>query len=174
MISFKRYNIGRLGLLILLPLSLVLLLLSVRQKARNMKTKKPDANEIYYLLRQAGFQTGLAKMITAQAAHETGNFESLVYKKNANPFGMREPKVRQTTATGSNYGHAVFNNLDDAITDYKYYWTAAKLPPIFVSVADFVEALKKKKYFEDSETNYLKGVNYFYNLYFVNSEDQWI
>lgn len=173
MISLKKYNIGRLGWLILLLLLPGLLLLSVKQKIRNMKTKKPDANEIYYLLRQAGFQTGLAKMITAQAAHETGNFESLVYKKNSNPFGMRQPKIRQTTAIGSNYNHAVFNNLDDAIEDYKHYWTAAKLPSIFVSIADFVEALKKKKYFEDAESNYFKGVNYFYNLYFVNSDDQW-
>jgi hypothetical protein len=130
------------------------------------KVKKPDAHELLYLLRQAGFQNGLARMIVAQSAHETGNFTSTVYKANANPFGMRLPKKRPTTAIGENLFHAKYSNLDDAVTDYKYYWDFVKLSPIFVSITDFVQALKAKKYFTDSEENYLKGVKHFYSVYF--------
>lgn len=56
--------------------------------------------------------------IFAQAAHETGNFTSPIFKENNNLFGMRQAKVRKNYATGTARGHATFKNLFDSVRDY--------------------------------------------------------
>ena len=49
--------------------------------------------------------------IVAQAAHETGNFTSMLYKEYNNPFGMKFPHVRETTAKGSAYGYCTYEDI---------------------------------------------------------------
>lgn len=58
------------------------------------------------------------RLIYAQARLETGNFTSDIYKEGYNLFGMKLPKVRPTTATGENRGHAVFPSVWHSVYDY--------------------------------------------------------
>jgi flagellum-specific peptidoglycan hydrolase FlgJ len=63
-------------------------------------------------------------IVLAQAVLESGNFASKVTKHNNNLFGMRMPKVRQTTAVGQRYGYARYYNWKDSVKDYKLWQEA--------------------------------------------------
>lgn len=121
---------------------------------------------LYLRLIEAGFNFIQAQYITAQAAHETDNFQSDIFQKNNNCFGMKLARVRQTTAIGERKGHAVYKGLADCIEDYKIYYQVRKLNTVYSNIGAFVKALKEKAYFEADEETYLKGCTFFYNLYF--------
>lgn len=131
-----------------------------------MNTKKNDAALLTGALIDAGFKPATAKLITAQAAHETGNFNSMLYKDYNNPFGMKYPHKRKTLAKGSAYGYATFENIMTACQDFRLFWSALKYPETFKDIAQFVATLKNKGYFSDFESYYLDGIKYFYTLYY--------
>jgi uncharacterized FlgJ-related protein len=118
-------------------------------------------------LAQNGVYGELAKYIFSQAAFETGNFASVIFKEQNNLFGMKLAKVRPTKATGEARGHAVFKSLSDSIADYVLYYNYVKLPTAFTSIPAFTEALKNKKYFEANYDLYTKGVELYYKAYFL-------
>lgn len=60
-------------------------------------------------------------IVMAQARLESGHFTSIIFKENNNLFGMRYPKRRETVATGSNKGYAVYPNWKVAVMDYKLW-----------------------------------------------------
>lgn len=60
-------------------------------------------------------------IVYAQALLETGNFESLVYTNNNNLFGMKQARVRCTTAKGTELNHAYYNNWKESVYDYALY-----------------------------------------------------
>jgi uncharacterized FlgJ-related protein len=78
---------------------------SVHQEILNLDIKFPD-------------------IVLAQAILESGNFASKVAKQNKNLFGMRMPKVRETTAIGQRYGYARYYNWKDSVKDYKLWQEA--------------------------------------------------
>lgn len=125
---------------------------------------------LYLLLVSAGFIPDTAQMITAQAAHESGNFTSPVFIHNNNPFGMKLAEIRMTTAIGENRGHAVYSDLDSAVKDYWLYYKAQKYPYSWQDTDTFVEALKSHYYFEADTTEYKIAVKKFYKLYFDGSK----
>jgi uncharacterized FlgJ-related protein len=49
-------------------------------------------------------------VVLAQARLETGNFTSKVFRENNNLFGMKLPRVRNTTAIGEQNSHATYAN----------------------------------------------------------------
>jgi len=49
---------------------------------------------------------------------ETGNLKSDICINNNNLFGMRYPRVRQTTAIGIRKEHAHYRNFVESIRDY--------------------------------------------------------
>lgn len=57
----------------------------------------------------------------AQVLLETGHFSSEVFMQNNNLFGMKYPGSRETTATGTNLNHAVFDTWEDSVEDYKIW-----------------------------------------------------
>ena len=57
-------------------------------------------------------------IVYAQAIEETGFFTSMIFRENNNLFGMKRPMVRQTTAIGSNRGHATYSNWISSVKDY--------------------------------------------------------
>lgn len=57
----------------------------------------------------------------AQIKLETANYSSNIYKENNNLFGMKLPKIRNTTAIGENRGHAKFENWKQSVIDYKLW-----------------------------------------------------
>lgn len=165
-------NSGRLpitwpgSLFYLLSAALFLMLLRNMNRRKKMNTINETGLQVYGLLTDNGFDIPQAKIITAQAAHETGNFTSKIFKENNNLFGMKLPKVRKTFATGEKYGHATFDNLADSVKDFKIYYKNFKYLPVYNTINSYVLALVKRNYFEAKAEEYEKGVNYFYNLYF--------
>jgi hypothetical protein len=153
----------RLVLLVLVPL---LILLKIKNRLTVMNTKKIDASLLTAALMDAGFKAATAKMITAQAAHETGNFTSTLYREFNNPFGMKQPQKRKTTSLGAWYGYATFPDIVQAANDFMYYWINQKLPQTFKNVSEYVDSLQKHGYFEALKSLYLSGVTHFYALYF--------
>ena len=152
-----------LALLILVILSAkVLQTLSNRKK---MTIISSQGRNLFMLLVNVGFYPDTALMITAQAAHETGNFTSSIFKINNNPFGMKLPEVRQTTAIGERNGHAYYKSIEDAVRDYKLYYSFQKYPVTWPDTDTFVQALKDKYYFEAKTEDYKKAVKQFYIMY---------
>jgi flagellum-specific peptidoglycan hydrolase FlgJ len=84
--------------------------------------RTPNQREVYEeLLRH---DVKFPDIVLAQAILESGNFTSRVTKHNNNLFGMRMPKVRQTTAVGQRYGYARYYNWKDSVKDYKLWQEA--------------------------------------------------
>ena len=61
------------------------------------------------------------EIVLNQAILESGNFGSTIYKENHNLFGMKEAKVRTTTALGTNRNHAYYTNWKSSVVDYCLY-----------------------------------------------------
>lgn len=160
-------NITSLGS-VLFPLGLLLLSLFfvIRRRQIKMSSINDNAWQVFGLLLDQGFPFETAKIITAQAAHETGNFTSNIYQENNNPFGMKMPKQRRTTAKGEKNNHAFYGSIEEAIKDFWLYYKAVNLPESWATVEKYIEAIKEKGYFEAETGQYVRGVTYFYNLYF--------
>ena len=62
-------------------------------------------------------------LILAQAILESGNFTSVIFKKNNNLFGMRQPKKRYTLCNGSNLNYALYDNWKLSVEDRMIYDT---------------------------------------------------
>ena len=152
------------GPLILVTLCAIVLLIYTRHKKMSIITKY--GTDLYLLLIAQGFWPGTAEMITAQAAHESANFTSKIFRQNNNPFGMKLPETRFTYATGENLGHAVYDDLEAAVYDYWLYYQARKYPPTWKDIDTFIETLKINNYFEAPLSLYKKAVKYFYKIYF--------
>lgn len=131
-----------------------------------MTTQNSYGFIIYGLLIDNGFDPETAKIITAQAAHETGNFTSVIFRDNKNCFGMKLPKVRKTLAVSENRGHAVYETLSDCVGDFWLYYKYVNLPEYWKDPETYVTALKNKGYFADKLDTYIKGVKKFLKLYF--------
>jgi len=63
-------------------------------------------------------------VVLAQSILETGNFNSYIFKKNNNLFGMKLPNRRETTAIGTHKGYANYNSWGDSVKDYSLYQEA--------------------------------------------------
>jgi flagellum-specific peptidoglycan hydrolase FlgJ len=84
--------------------------------------RTPNQREVYEELLRHNVK--FPDIVLAQAILESGNFTSRVTKHNNNLFGMRMPKVRQTTAVGQRYGYARYYNWKDSVKDYKLWQEA--------------------------------------------------
>lgn len=114
---------------------------------------------IQKILIDSGYSPNMARMIAAVSRHETGNYSSHVFKTLNNMFGMRFPTIRKTTAISeSDSKYSVYHSPADSVRDMVLYLDARQYPTNFNSVADLVSTMKAKGYFEDSESNYLHGV----------------
>lgn len=96
-----------------------------------------------------GFRKVSTKLLYAQTYHETGNFTSKVFKENKNLFGMRQPKKRQTLATGTQHSHATFQSYKDSIVDYFYRQKEFNISN--VDDGEYMLATVKSRYAEDSK-----------------------
>lgn len=122
------------------------------------------------LLRNHGLNQVLAQYAVCQSAHETANFTSNIFLSNNNAFGMKYAK--QINAQGEKNGYANYLSVENSVIDFVSWYTRHRngvfsLPLIIVSLTDYVKFFKNNKYFEAAESEYLKGCQYFYNLYFT-------
>ena len=78
------------------------------------------------------------EIVVAQAILETGGFNSLVFYENNNLFGMKQARIRETTATGSNRGHATYDNWVDSVDDYILWYTYVTRNRVYENYLDFL------------------------------------
>lgn len=61
-------------------------------------------------------------IVVSQAILESDWFRSDIFFENNNLFGMKQPRVRNTTAIGINRGHASYNHWTCSVDDYKLWY----------------------------------------------------
>ena len=74
---------------------------------------------VYKEIVDAGIE--FPEVVLRQALLETGDFSSKVFQENCNLFGMKQARVRETTAMGTSRNHAVYTNWKASIQDYKHW-----------------------------------------------------
>ena len=60
----------------------------------------------------------------AQAKLETGDYSSKIFRENHNLFGMKEARVRINLAKGTQYNHAYYNNWEESVLDYSFWYAS--------------------------------------------------
>jgi hypothetical protein len=87
-------------------------------------------------------------IVKAQAMVESGHFKSPVFKQNHNMFGMKQAKVRITTAEGSNLNHAYYIDWKYCVADRALY------------EAQYLSKLTREEYFSYLDQTYAEGKGY--------------
>jgi hypothetical protein len=100
----------------------------------------------------------LADNISRQGYHETGGFDSTIFKDNRNYFGMKASS--RDYDKGTVHGHAYYNTYDDSIKDIIDYMSERKggLKSFVLDLAGYAKRLKDLNYYEDSYLNYYNGL----------------
>jgi hypothetical protein len=107
-----------------------------------------------------GYSNTYAAYLTAQADFESANFQSSLYQRSFNAFGMRPAKVREKSQIeGDNNNYATYTNLFQSVYD-RYLWD--KYNNIDIkgnqSLLKWSETIRAKGYYEASLTSYTAGV----------------
>ena len=166
------------GLLTLLMLSgLIFLIYPFLKKKIIISSSKMSidtSKAVYLLLKARGYTETLSRYMTAQASHETAvngiPFESFIFKNNNNCFGMKYAK--QINGLGEKNGYANYLSIDQSVQDFGNWYNRRRnslisLPLVITTLESYVNFMKNNKYFEAPESEYLKGVQYFYNKLFI-------
>ena len=126
---------------------------------RQPKESTAPAQRIFRVLLESNVPEQMAKILVAQAAHETGNFTSNLFKTANNAFGMKVPNIRPTFTIGeTKSGFAKFATIEDSASDLLLWLEHFGIPLNFVDPREYVKAIKARGYFEDSIGNYTNGV----------------
>lgn len=166
----RKYSIG---LLILLPLSLYLIYRKLTGTGNSQPNNVPPN---FLMLMQNQFQSSRFKNLLnywlSIAKMETAGFTSGLYLNGNNPWGMKIPEIRKTTAQGRQYGvtgrylaaslrsnpilsnssaFASYPTLSAGVADILLYMEAMNYPENIPDLLSFVQVMKSKGYF-GSET----------------------
>lgn len=119
--------------------------------------------KIFNRLRTRGVPADTARMIVAQAVHETGNFTSELFEKGNNAFGMKLPRRRNTLAIDRGLkvegdSAASFNTVEDSVDDLLLWLDFNSLPINYSRLEDYIAAIRRKGYFTDTYIRYLTAV----------------
>lgn len=124
--------------------------------------------QIYIAALKAGFDPSAAKLIVAQARHETGNYSSFQFRNNNNLFGMKF--VNQPLATKGNKSpegdfYAKYPNVAASVQDlvnrnYKISRGGVSFEDLrkVSDTTDFAQKLKKRGYYTASVGEYERGL----------------
>jgi len=88
-------------------------------------------------------------IVLAQSELESNHYKSPIFKENNNMFGMKQARIRPTTNTGENRGHAVFDTWRDCVVDYAFY-----------SAAYLKDIKTEDQYFQYIKAYYAEDPNY--------------
>ena len=104
-------------------------------------------------------------VVLLQSKLETGNYASVIFQDNSNLFGMKYPRVRETTASGIMYGHAYYDHWTDSVKDYKLFqdWYMSIGYDIETESDDYLVFLKWIRYASDKK--------YIHKLIILDSKD---
>lgn len=135
------------------------------------------ADQVKEAALNAGCTEAMAKIIVAQSKHESAYlgipYNSNVYKKALNCYGMKMPRVRPhpwikgasnivRTSEGS-APYAEYESAYHSTRDLIDWLTYSKIPLNIPTVEEYAAVLKKKGYYGDSQANYLKNLIYWYS-----------
>jgi hypothetical protein len=88
-------------------------------------------------------------IVMAQAMIESGHFQSNIFRTNHNLFGMKQARMRCTTAKGTNLAHAYYDNWKESVYDYAFFQSR------------YLHDLKTEaQYLEYLDRNYAEANNY--------------
>lgn len=90
-------------------------------KVPDYQIKNDSFNEKKLILYLKELRIKYPHIVLAQAKIESGNYNSVLFKKNNNLFGMRHPGVRTTTSKGSRFGYAYYNSWRESVLDYALF-----------------------------------------------------
>lgn len=126
--------------------------------------------QIYDAAISRGFTPISAKLIVAQARHETGNYTSNIFKLNNNLFGMKyvkQPLATKGSASPKSEGdfYARYSSVGDSVKDLidrNYALSRGGVSPDQLKSAsdslDFATKLKARGYYGDTISNYANGL----------------
>ena len=114
------------------------------QRREELRNSKFDLSGFQEYLRLRNVPN--REIIIAQAILETGLFTSPIFYENNNLFGMKEPRVRETTAIGSSRGHATYDNWVDSVDDYILWYNYVTRNRVY---EDYLQFLVYIGYAED-------------------------
>lgn len=124
-------------------------------------------DKIFNYLTNFGLSLNLAKIITAQAAHETAGFTSINYLINNNCFGMKY--AGQPAAIGDNLGYAQYADIGQSCSDLvRWLNLTDAFNNNLDSIYNYVSFIKSKGYFEAPQNDYLDGMINWYNKLFMS------
>jgi len=121
----------------------------------------------------AGLPAVLASLVAAQAAHETGNFTSSIFRNFNNAFGYSFSGSAYQTGPGSIADNgqpvAAYRSIEDSTKEIIDWIYRRKNEGIFpadlrtiTTPEQYAALLKKANYFTDTLSNYAAGIrNYF-------------
>ena len=94
------------------------------------------------------------KFVYAQSLHETGNFESYIFKRYNNPVGMGVPIYRKSFRNGqyeANNGEifSTYSSLRNGFRDMLEWMKYSKMPADFKTCEEYAGFLVKKNFAED-------------------------
>lgn len=143
-----------------LPIALLLFLFLMRNRKTVVKNPHPFLKTALTQVLASSPYSGYVEYWLAVSKMETGNWTSELFKMYYNPWGMKMPKVRPTTATAQTpKGWAIYSNLYEASKDILLWMEYGKFPKHITSLESFINALKTKGYFEEPINKYLNLVN---------------
>lgn len=132
----------------------------IKVEAKTINYPKTNEEKIFNTCLHNGLDTLMARVIVAQAKHESGNFKSKLFKEHNNTFGFLHSKRRcSTTSVGPNgcaegrRGYASYNNIEESTIDaliFLYNKNELK----FKSVEEYSHWLKSINYYEANEELY--------------------
>ncbi len=139
----------------------------IKLEAKPVTVYIPKTNEekVFYTCLKHGLDSTMAKLIVAQARHESGNFTSRLFRKHNNAFGVKYSKWRKySLALNGNgkaenrSGYATYSSVDSSTVDV-LMWLCTKSDLKFKSSADYARWLKSIHYYEANEKLYKNALN---------------
>lgn len=123
---------------------------------------------IYKTLLTEGVDSISAKIITAQAAFESGFFKNELTLKHNNVFALLHNPYRQTYSFGGKgraehdkrSGYAQFKSIEEATKDFVLFLKYRKLGTKFANCDIYAWLLKKKRYYGSPWEHYARGLRY--------------
>ena len=121
------------------------------------KSREGIEGLIFLTCKLFGYSNENAAYIVAQAKHESNNFESDLYDRAKNAFGMRKASKRKQTIKGTTTNsYVTYHNVVQSTVD-RIYWDQYNniLPSKKYDLITYVYMLKQKRYFEADKALYL-------------------
>lgn len=167
--NFTRSNIGLMLLSGLLILSVLLLM-----QLKKINFRKKMITQINGYLTVLGIPPEMIRTIISQAAHETNYFQSDVFKNSNNLFGMKAHSRKVTGKLKEKYnGYSTYTDITGSCNDLLQWLTNRNIIDTAEEITGYAKALKKHKYYEDTEANYTAGMIRAYKRLFSESANKY-